>query len=352
MAYTTITKHTDYFNNKLYTGDGGTQSVTGVGFQPDFTWLKCRSTAYHNRLFDAVRGAGKNLISDTTNAEQTVDEGVTAFNSDGFSVKQGSTMEYNKTSETYASWNWKGANGTASNSNGTITSTVSANTTAGFSIVSYTANGTQGATVGHGLSSAPEMVITKDRSATGGWGVYHIRLDQSSPEDKYIELNSNSAVSDFTYWNDTKPSNTVVTIGNAAANNTNGRNIIMYCFHSVTGYSKFGSYTGNGNADGPFIYTGFKPAFVIIKGAVSGDGDAAQNWELYDNKRLGYNVDNNSLLPSTAGTENTGDRVDILSNGFKIRINSDGVNDNNSTYIYMAIGQSLVGTNNTPCTAR
>ena len=237
----------------------------------------------------------------------------------------------------------------SSNFSGSIQANVSANTTAGFSIVSYTGNGSVGATVGHGLSSAPEMVITKDRNATYPFGVYHIGLDTTSPEDKYIELSNTAGVADFNYWNDTKPSNSVVTLGSSAANTTNGNNIIMYCFHSVNGYSKFGSYTGNGNADGTFVYTGFKPAWVMIK-----PSSYSNSWLLLDNKRPGYNVVNQRLEADGSGAEYSGlDYADFLSNGFKIRTSNAHPNNSGGTLIYMAFAESpFVNSNGVPNNAR
>jgi len=347
MAYTTINKHTDYFNTVLYTGNGSAGNAqTGVGFQPDFTWIKGRSATYNHGLYDAVRGVTKRIVSNNNNAEDTRADALTAFGTDGFTL--GTDSQVNANTATYASWNWKASGSTASNSNGSINSTVSVNTTAGFSIVTYTGTGST-ATVGHGLGVVPSMIIIKRRDDTDDWQIYH----KSIGNTKYLAFNSTAAATtSSTRWNDTTPTNSVFTVGTAGATNGSGRTFVAYCFAEKAGYSSIGSYKGIGNADGTFVYTGFKPAFVIIKGAVSGDGNAGQHWELFDNKRLGYNVDNNSLLPSSSGTENTGDRIDLLSNGFKIRISSDGVNDNNSTYIYMAFGQSLVGSNNVPCTAR
>ena len=341
-----IDKPNLHFNPTLYTGNESARSITGVGFQPDFVWIKDRDQTFTHHLFDAVRGATKRLKSDTNDSEATNAQGFTSFDSDGFSL--GTDNATNGNGSSIASWNWKGANGTASNSNGTITSTVSANPTAGFSVVSYTANGTQGATVGHGLSSAPEMVMTKDRSATGNWGVYHVGQHVTSPEDYYLELNSNAATSDFTYWNDTKPSNTVVTIGNANANNTNGRNIIMYCFHSVKGYSKLGYYTALGTStNGAFIYTGFKPAWVLIKRY-----NSPESWYIFDSKRDVINPNQAVLYPNLNNAEGslTGG-IDLLSNGFKIRSHNSAVGSGDS-YIYMAIAENpIVGSNNIPATA-
>jgi len=287
MAYTTIKKPTDYFNTKLYSGDGGTQSVTGVGFQPDFSWLKCRSTAYHHRLFNAVSGAGKNLISDNTNALQTIDEGITAFNADGFSVKQGSSLEYNASGQTYVSWNWK-ANGAGSlNEVGSIDSTVSVNTTSGFSICKWSGSGAN-ATIGHGLGVAPKMIITKSLGSSA-WAVYNENLGNTN----VLFLDTAAATSaNIAYWNNTSPTSTVFSVGTDSAVNHSGNDMVAYCFAEKVGYSKFGQYTGNGNADGPFVFTGFKPAYVLTKYSNSTSGW----WQILDNKRDAYNPDSHALF--------------------------------------------------------
>ena len=345
MAYTDIDKPSDYFNTVLYSGDGGTQSVTGVGFQPDWSWLKCRSTAYHHRLFDVVRGAGKNLRSDTTDAEQTVDEGITAFNSNGFSVKQGSTLEYNASGQTYVSWNWKAGGSASSNSNGSITSSVSANTDAGFSIVSFTGNATAGATIGHGLNSVPSLILTKNRDSAYNW---HLWTHAFSSYNDTIQLNTTAAKDTGTLLNNTAPTSSLITLGNSAVLNASGEKIIAYVFAEKQGYSKFGSYTGNGNADGTFVYTGFKPAWIMVK-ITSG----TSNWRIFDNKRIGYNVDNNPLYPNVTNTEGTEDNIDILSNGFKWRTTDGALNGSGSSYIYMAFAENpFVTSTGVPATAR
>ena len=347
MAYATFNKPSLYFNTKLYSGDGGTQSVTGVGFQPDWSWLKCRSTAYHHRLFDVVRGAGKNLRSDTTNAEQTIDEGITAFNSDGFSVKQGSDLEYNATGQTYVAWNWK-ANGAASNNNnndGQQYSTVSVNTTAGFSIVSYTGTGSN-TNYGHGLGVAPKMIIIKNRSIDENWATYHASLGNANN----VLLNGTNASVSTSDYNSTSPTSSVFYVGSGSGTNGNGNNMIAYCFAEKKGFSKFGSYTGNGNSDGVFVYTGFKPAFIIFK-RTSGTG----NWQLIDNKRIGFNVDNYTLYPNSTIVDQDENDADILSNGFKLRGSGTDGNGSGSTYIYMAFAEEPLVANvgqSIPATAR
>ena len=332
MAYATFNKPSLYFNTKLYSGDGGTQSVTGVGFQPDWSWLKCRSTAYHHRLFDVVRGAGKNLRSDTTNAEQTIDEGITAFNSDGFSVKQGSDLEYNATGQTYVAWNWK-ANGAASNNNnndGQQYSTVSVNTTAGFSIVSYTGTGSN-TNYGHGLGVAPKMIIIKNRSIDENWATYHASLGNANN----VLLNGTNASVSTSDYNSTSPTSSVFYVGSGSGTNGNGNNMIAYCFAEKKGFSKFGSYTGNGNADGTFVYTGFRPAFVFLK-QING----TDSWYIYDNKANPSNPNAQYVRPNLSAAEGTFTTLDTLSNGFKFRTDDNDFNGSSDTYLYWAIAKN------------
>ena len=352
MAYTTINKPTDYFNTVLYTGDGtNSRTVTGVGHQPDLVWLKNRTgaTAYHHQLHDSVRGATQGaLYSSLTNAEDTT-YGISSFDSDGFTLRNPSHDSQNGSGYTFAAWNWLAGGTASSNTDGSITSSVSANTTSGFSIVSYTANGTAGATIGHGLGAVPKVIITKDRSAASNWFMYHVGTDATAPETKYMELESTDAVQDFTVWNDTAPTSSVFTIGNAAGNNTSGNNIIAYCFSEVKGFSKFGSYTGNGSTDGTFVYTGFKPAFVLVKVSSS-----TSNWVIWDNKRDAYNVADALLLPNSSNAESgyAGEAIDLLSNGFKARY-SAFPNNSGATLIYMAFAENpLVTSGGTPATAR
>ncbi len=349
MAYTTINKSTEHFNTKLYTGNESTRSETGVGFQPDFTWIKVRSRADPHILTDAVRGTSSQLSSNTTGVQQTFSNMITSFNSDGFSL--GANVDVNRNSETFASWNWKAGGGQgSSNTDGSINTTyTSVNTTAGFSISQYTGTGSN-ATVGHGLGVAPNMVLVKSLSGGGDWTSYHSVLGNT----KYMRLNSTNAVgTQSSYWNDTSPTSTVFSLGSAGDTNTNNGTHVAYCFADVTGYSKFGSYTGNNNSNGTFVYTGFKPAFLLLK-----DSQSGQYWHMLDNKREPFN-DNDAphLSPNNSGSEATirTDRgianLDFLSNGFKFNTDNSGFNGTN-TYIYMAFGQSIVGSNNIPATAR
>ena len=351
MAYTTIKKPSDYFNTKLYSGNGtaigsGGNAITGVGFQPDWTWIKNRSITANHHVFDVVRGATKYIITNSTNAEATDAQQLQSFDSDGFTV--GTNGNVNGSGNNIVAWNWLADNTSgSSNTDGSITSTVSANTTSGFSIVKYTGTGSN-ATVGHGLGSAPKFIILKTIDAARDWNVYHGGI--SNMASGYIILNATDAFSTAfsTIWNNTDPTSSVFSVGTANTSNNLNSNYIAYCFAEKKGFSKFGSYTGNGNADGTFVYTGFKPAFVIQKRT-----DALDIWRMFDNKREGYNVDNNAVAPNSSGAEGTGDFIDLLSNGFKFRSTDDDVNGSGGSYIYIAFAENpLVGTNNIPATAR
>lgn len=352
MAYTTINKPSQYFNTVLWTGNGSTQSITGVGFQPDFVWYKSRSNAYNHGLFDVVRGTTKFLSSNQTQEEITV-SGVTAFNSNGFTV--GTDAGGNGNGATFVAWNWLANGAGVSNTSGTITSTVSANTTAGFSVVSYTGNGTSGATIGHGLGAKPAMIIFKNRidSVSAKWAVYHQSAFVSQADPNILYLDDSAATADDVnvLGNTTVTLNsTVFSLGNYNGTNGNGDGIIAYCFAEVKGFSKFGSYTGNGSTDGPFVYTGFKPAFVMRKRT-----DSIADWRIDDSKRNGYNVIPFTLFPNLVNEETTssGYYVDLLSNGFKCRGVSVNQNASGGTYIYMAFAENpFVSSTFIPTTAR
>ena len=348
MAYSTIPKPSVHFNTKLYTGTGSSLALTGVGFQPDFTWIKCRAagSGTDHVLFDAVRGVTKALNSNDNSVEDTISNSLTAFGTDGFTVNgNGAT---GASGDTYVGWNWKANGAGSANTDGTINSTVSANTTAGFSIVSYTGTGAN-ATVGHGLGVAPSMVIIKNRDSVKDWRVGHNGLTSWAYR---LHLNDTSAQTEQSaIFNSTAPTSSVFSIGTRGSVNDSGQNIIAYCFAEKTGYSKFGSYTGNGNADGVFVYTGFKPAFVIFK--VTNDND---NWHMHDNKRTtnGGNPLNKVLYPNLNNLEGSVD-IDFLSNGFKPRSNNNAFNASGKPYIYMAFAEEpLVANvgNSIPATAR
>ena len=350
MAYTTINKSTDYFNTKLWTGTGSSNALTGVGFQPDFTWIKGRSDALSHALFDAVRGTTKVLNSNANTAEYTNTDTLTAFGTDGFTV--GSNTGVNASGETRAAWNWKAGTGQgSSNTDGSITSTVSANTTAGFSIVKWTGTGAN-ATVGHGLGAVPKCILVKTLDRNENWVVYHVGNDATAPEDKSLRLDGTNTVQDNSgHFNDTAPTSSVFSVGNGAGVNPNGEEVIAYCFAEKTGYSKIGSYISNNSSNGVFVYTGLKPKFILIKAI-----NEAVDWRIYDSERLGYNNKNYYLEPNNSnseGTTDSGSNWDMLSNGFKFYTSEAEINGGSgNTYIYMAFGQTLVGSNNVPCTAR
>jgi len=349
MAYASITKPSLHFNTKLYTGNGGTNAITGVGHQPDFTWLKRRDGTSYWWQQDAVRGVTKAIYSNSSEAEGTQNYGITSFNSDGFTL--GNSGDVNGNSNSYVSYNWK-ANGSGSaNTDGSINSTVSVNNTAGFSIVTYTGNNTNGATVGHGLGVAPAMVIFKNRGSTNSWHVYH--KDLSTPQTSLLLLDTTGATyTSNNYMSGTVPSSSLLYLGNTGSTNENGVNHIAYCFAEKTGYSKFGKYIGNGNADGTFIYTGFKPAFVITKAS-----STAQSWQMSDNKRDTFNAVDHRLRPNEMGAESTSPEwIDFCSNGFKLRNNDVAWNGSGASYIYMAFAEEPLvansGSNGVPATAR
>jgi hypothetical protein len=356
MAYTTINKSTDHHGTMTWSGNNSTQTITfaayngSAQFQPDWTWIKQRNGTADHRIVDAVRGATKDIYSNLTAVEGTNTNGLTAFNSDGFVL--GSDGGYNGSGGTYVGWSWKAGttgSGTTGGSGTAKDYQYSVNTTAGFSIIKYKGNGTAGHTIPHHLGAVPKMIIVKCTESVHNWQVLHQGLADNSGT-KNLELNSTSAVlTDSTTWNNTAPTSTVFTLGSTNPTNQSSSNFnfVAYCFAEKTGYSKFGSYEGNGNDNGQFIYTGFKPAWIMIKRT-----DGADTWRMYDNKRIGFNVDNNPLFANDTTTESTDNDIDFLSNGFKIRRNSGSVNTNGANNIYMAFGQSLVGSNNIPATAR
>jgi hypothetical protein len=348
MAYTTINKGSSYFNTVLWTGNGGTQSITGVGFQPDFVWMKARSSAGTNHHeFDSVRvvsSTPQRLFPNLTSAEDGNFGTLNSFDTDGFTL--GSNVSGNQSGVTFVGWNWL-ANNTSGSSNtaGTITSTVAANTTSGFSIVSYTGTGAN-ATVGHGLGVAPRMIILKSRTdGAADWRVYHASVGNTV----YLQLNATTATTtSSTTWQNTTPTSSVFSIGTSGTVNLNTGNFIAYCFAEVKGYSKFGSYTGNGSANGTFVYTGFKPAFVICKSSSN-----AFAWVMHDSKRPGYNATNLYLYAQATNTEGSDIPHDFVSNGFKIRSTFSDTNGSGMTYIYMAFAENpFVSSTQIPTTAR
>jgi len=320
----TILNGANHMQAVLYTGTGATLTITGLKFQPDLVWIKSRSGATDHKLTDSVRGVTKALVSNSTAAETTDSTGITAFTSDGFTLGANST--YNTNGATYVAWCWK-ANGTAvSNTAGSITSQVSANTTAGFSVVTYTGNGSAGATVGHGLGVAPSMIIVKNRSVVENWPVYHTSLTANGR----ILLNTTGAyAASSAQWNNTTPTSSVFTVNTDTGVNGSGNSLVAYCFAAIPGFSAFGRFSGNASTDGVFVYTGFLPRLVMVK-CSSGVG----NWFMLDTSRNTYNVVNNQLYPNLSNAETSATTLDILSNGFKMRTSSDP--NASATYVYAA----------------
>jgi hypothetical protein len=321
---------------KLYTGTGATQNITGLAFSPDLVWAKVRNTTGNHSLYDIVRGALQRLSSSTTSAEATFTSSLTSFDSGGFSLGSNSDGDVNASGNTYVAWAWDAGTTTTTNTVGSISSQVRANASAGFSIVTFTGNATAGATVGHGLGVAPEFLITKSRSATGSWLVYH----KSVGNTKYLALNLTIAEQTSSdAWNNTTPSSTVFTLGGAGIQ-PSGVTQVVYCFAPVAGYSSFGSYTGNGSADGPFIYTGFRPKFFMHKDYTAGGAD--RNWLIWDAAREPYNTEGRILFANLSNGEatNSGHAIDFVSNGIKIRNNNININPNGVGFIYMAFAES------------
>jgi hypothetical protein len=319
-----------------YTGTLLSNAVTNTaGFKPDLVWIKSRSAATNNKLTDSVRGTTKALISNTTGAETTDTQGLTAFGTGGFTV--GTNTDYNNLAATYVGWQWQAGQGSSSsNTNGSITSTVSVNATAGFSVVTYTGTGSA-ATVGHGLGVAPSMVMAKSRSNNTGDGfvIYHKSLPSA---DYWLDLSTTGAQSgpNSAVWNGTAPTSTVFSIKTASGTNTNTYTYVAYCWTPIAGFSSFGSYTGNGSTDGPFVYLGFRPRWIMFK-----DTGALSQWRIWDTSRDTYNVATNALYANQSLTEQTTDNyIDILSNGFKVRSTNAGVNTSLENYIYMAFAEN------------
>ena len=355
MAYTTIDDPSVYFHTQLYTGDAQSSKVitndaNAGDFKPDWLWIKERSSTSSHLLFDSTRGTNKKLTSNSTDSEETFAY-LSSYDTDGFTI--GTSDGAINDTQTYVAWQWKANGGTtSSNSDGTITSTVQANTTAGFSIITYTGN-FDTMTIGHGLSQAPEALIIKNRESNStSWVIYH--KDLNFPTDDLAYFNTNAANQHDPTFNNTRPSSSVITNGAYSFNNKNGEGHVCYAFHSVKGYSKFGSYTGNGNADGTFVYTGFKPAWVMIHRTDS----SGENWQMFDNKRDGFNngsSSNKMLKANVSETEDSNSTgfLDLLSNGFKIRESAARHNASGGTYIYMAFAEHpFVSSKGVPVTAR
>jgi hypothetical protein len=319
-----------HFDVVLHTGTGVARSVTGAQFQPDLVWVKARSTAFSHKLYDSVRGAAKELNSDLTAAESTDAAQLTSFNSGGFSV--GTGLGVNQNTSTFADWLWKAGGAAVTNNAGSITSQVSANTAAGFSIVTYTGTGAS-ATVGHGLGVAPKMVIVKGRGNSVSWAIYHQNLI-GTPGQVWIPFDTSATLTASTVWNNTAPTSSLFSIGTASNTNVNTVQFVAYCFAEIPGYSKIGSYTG-GDANPRFVYCGFKPRWVLIKRS-----NGVENWYIYDSSRDQYNQMRTVLEPNLTNADGTGDIVDFVANGFVLRSNSVATNSSTDTYIFMAIAEA------------
>ena len=322
-----------------YTGTGAVQSISnavnGVSMQPDWVWFKRRGAVENHWLTDSVRGSTKGLFSNLTDAEATRTDQLTSFNSNGFSLGADAAGYSNVSGQSYIAWQWKAGGTAVSNTAGSITSSVSANTTAGFSVVTYTGTGAN-ATVGHGLGVAPSMVIVKSRSSVYDWGVYQ-SANTASPATQRLLLSTTSATdTNSTYWNNTAPTSSVFSLGSQPNVNNSASTFVAYCFAPVAGYSAFGSYTGNASTDGPFVFLGFRPRFVMIKCS-----STTGNWIIWDSSRGTYNViDSLRLYPNLSDAEGGGVDIDFVSNGFKFRNTNAAMNGSGSTYIYMAFAEN------------
>jgi hypothetical protein len=356
MAYSSIIKPQDYFNPKAYTGTGSSNALTGVGMQPDWTWIKSRSNTYSHSLTDVVRGITKKLQSNSSNDQYTSTTELTSFNSDGFTV--GTDSGVNNNGSTFTSWNWK-ANGQGSaNTAGSInTLYTSANTTAGMSISTYVGVGDVGSrTFGHGLTKAPELVLIKNMDANENWVVGSNYTNTTLPWKYKLTLdNGNVRNESGAYFADTPPSNSLVTIEGNAGVNGSGNTLVAYCFHSVQGYSKMGSYNGQGTTTGQFVYTGFKPSFVMTKIATTGGSDTG-GWVMVDNKMYPNNLSNSPILfGNLTNAEETSYNCEFFSNGFRFNASSVTVNGSGNTYLYMCFAENPFTANvdgGLPTTAR
>ncbi len=347
MAYTSIDDPSAHFQAEDYTGTGSTQSVGNTGnsnLKPDWVWIKKRSASGNHSVFDSTRGATKELVTNGTNAEATDAQLLTQFDTDGFTV--GTNSGVNGSGDTFVAWQWKANGGTtSSNTDGSITSTVQANTDAGFSIVTFTGTGST-ATVGHGLGVAPVTIIAKNRDSSANWAVKHHKTPNNYD---FFSLNTtDTRTANDSIWTQTDPTSSVFSIGTASAINQSGQDIVAYCFAEKKGYSKFGSYHGNGVTEGPFVYTGFKPAFILIK-----TDSGFKNWYMWDSTRSSFNPVDESIS-ITSNAELTGyDPIDILSNGFKVRDADATWNSYNITTYYWAFAENpFVTSTGIPTTAR
>jgi hypothetical protein len=348
MAYTDIDKPSDYFNTSTWTAT--TSAISNLDFSPDWVWIKSTDSANGQILFDTIRGANERLSSSSNGAESTRTDELMSFDSNGYTLgSSGNTNDTSPFNASYVGWSWRGSDSSAvSNTDGSITSTVSANSTSGFSIVSFTGTGSA-LTAGHGLGVKPSMIIAKSTTIANNWIVQHGSLGATNTI--FLD-NTNPSQTGTSFWNDTEPTSSVFSLGNWSGINTSGSGIIAYCFADVKGYSKFGSSTGNGSTDGTFVYTGMKPSFVMYKASsISG-----QSWLIHDNKRgnQGANANPQDLRLLANATNTEADvNIDFLSNSFKPRAGDAHINSSGTTYIYMAFAENPFTTSTgVPATAR
>jgi len=331
MAYTTIDDPSAYFQTKLYTGTGNSLALTNDGnsdLQPDWVWVKCRDDSHNHQVFDSVRGVHKRMRTDTDGAETESSESLKSFNTDGFTL--GTQANVNNSGNTFVAWNWKKT------------------ATAGFDIVSYTGNATA-RTISHSCGAVPTMIIAKRRSSAESWGVYHV----ARTPNKFLRLegSNNEPDDESSIWNNTTPTSSVFSVGTSGLCNQNNGTYIAYLFADIKGFSKMGSYVGNGNANGSFIFTGFKPAWIMGKKSTGNDN----NWYVFDTKRNPFNLTTKKLRPDTSGTEddNTSKAIDIISNGYKIKTADEEFNESGQTYVFMAFAENpFVTSGGVPTTAR
>tara|TARA_R110001632_G_scaffold106247_1_gene215804 strand:- start:44 stop:1084 length:1041 start_codon:yes stop_codon:yes gene_type:complete len=346
MAYSIDAK--DYFKSKLYTGNGSnSHAITGVGFEPSFVWIKDRTNSYDHCAFDQPRGVSQRIYPNNAQAQSTDNDNLVSFDSDGFTVDDNGITNAN--SNNFVSWNWKANGQGSSNTAGSINTTyTSVDASSGVSISTYTGNGSAGATIGHGLGVVPKVMLVKRLNASGQWDMYHSGL--SDPKSGSIVLNSDANfASDSSIWNNTDPTNSLVTLGTSSTTNTNGGTYVIYCFAQKSGFSNFGSYSGNSSgSNGAFIYTGFKPSLIIGKYI-----GANYDWWMLDTARNPSNVANLKLYPNTSAGDATGVVLDMYSNGFKMYDGNQQFGQNGSSYIYLAWAAApLVGTNDIPANAK
>ena len=345
-----IDKPSDFFNTVLYTGNsnGSNSQTISVGMAPNWTWIKPRGATGDHRLFDTVRGVYKDLVANGTAGQANSTTSLTAFNSDGFVV--GSENGVNSNNDTFVAWNWKAGTSVSGTTTGSGTGTSytgSVNTTSGFSIIQYTGNGTSGHTIPHRLGKAPKIVQVKTISGADAWSMLNTNYDLN----KYLKLNDSGGLTSDPLFNNTAPNSEVFSLDSDGQVNGNNVVCVAYCFAEIKGYSKYGQYSGNGSDNGTFVYTGFKPAFVMVKIT-----NAGNDWIIMDNKRTTFNPMGEELKPNTSGAASTNTRWDQLSNGFKFRNTGDAVNGSGKNYIYMAFAENPIVTStddgSIPATAR